>query len=119
VSLRYSTWVANLVPIEKKNGDIRLCVDSRNSNEASLRENYPLPNMDRMLQEVTGSEMPYMLDGSPGYNQVLVVEDNKAETAFTTSWGTFAYIGMPFGSMNADATFHRAMLDFAFRGTKD
>ena len=69
MSLRYSTtWVANLVPIENKNGDIRLCVDCINLNEASLRDNYLLPNMDRMLQEVTGSEMPYMLYGSTRYN---------------------------------------------------
>lgn len=54
--IRHSTWVANLVPIRKKNGDIRLCVDFRNLNTSSLKDNYCLPNMEAMLQKVTGSE---------------------------------------------------------------
>ena len=49
VPLSYSEWVANLVPIRKKNGEIRLCVDFRNLNRASLKDNYPLPKMDYIL----------------------------------------------------------------------
>jgi len=47
--LRYSNWVANLVTVRKKNGEIRLCVDLRNLNKASLKDNYPLPKMDQLL----------------------------------------------------------------------
>ena len=46
VTLRFSKWVANLVPVRKKNGEIILCVDFRNLNRVSLKENYPLPKMD-------------------------------------------------------------------------
>ena len=46
VTLRFSKWVANLVPIQKKNGEIRLCIDFRNLNKVSLKDNYPLPKMD-------------------------------------------------------------------------
>jgi len=53
VPLRYSNWVANWVLVRKKNGEIRLCVDFRNLNRASLKENYPLPKMDHVLQKVT------------------------------------------------------------------
>jgi hypothetical protein len=49
VSLRFSKWVANLVPIRKKSGEIRLCVYFHNLNMVSLKENYPLPNMDYIL----------------------------------------------------------------------
>ena len=49
VPLRYSEWAANLVPVRKKNGEIRLCVDFRNLNRASLKDNYPLPKMDHIL----------------------------------------------------------------------
>ena len=49
VPLRYSNWAANLVPVRKKNGEIRLCVDFRNLNKCSLKENYPLPKMDHIL----------------------------------------------------------------------
>jgi ribonuclease HI len=54
VPLRYSDWVANLVPVRKKNGEIRLCVDFRNLNRSSRKDNYPLPNMEHILQKVTG-----------------------------------------------------------------
>jgi len=53
VPLRYSNWVANWVLVRKKNGEIRLCVDFRNLNRASLKEKYPLPKMDHVLQKVT------------------------------------------------------------------
>ena len=49
VTLRFSKWVTNLVPVRKKNGEIRLCVDFRNLNKVSLKENYPLPKMDHIL----------------------------------------------------------------------
>jgi hypothetical protein len=51
VPLRYSNWVANLVPVRKKNGEIRLCVDFRNLNKSSLKDNYPLPKMDHVLEK--------------------------------------------------------------------
>jgi len=49
IPLIYSTWVANLVLVMKKNGEIRPCVDFRNLNNFSLKDNYPLPKMDRIL----------------------------------------------------------------------
>jgi hypothetical protein len=54
VPLRYSDWIANLVPVRKKNGEIRLCVDFRNLNRSSLKDNYPLPKMDHVLERVVG-----------------------------------------------------------------
>jgi hypothetical protein len=59
-----------------------------------------------------------MIDGFSGYNQIVVHEDDKEKTAFTTPWGTFMYDKMPFGLMNAGATFQRAM-DIAFIGEKE
>ena len=72
--IRHSSWVSNLVSVRKKNGDIRLFMDFRNLNIASLKDNYGLPNMDNMLQQVTGCELLSMMDGFSGYNQVLVDE---------------------------------------------
>jgi len=54
------------------------------------------------------------LDGFSGYNQVTVKEEDRLKTAFTTPWGTYMYLMMPFGLLNAGSTFQRAM-DFAFR----
>ena len=66
--IRYSTWVSKLVPIRKKNGDIRLCVDFIILNISSLKDNYGLPKMEAMLQQVTSSELMSMMDGVLGYN---------------------------------------------------
>lgn len=49
IPLRFSNWVANIVPVHKKNGEIHLCVDFRNLNRCSLKDNYPLPKMDHIL----------------------------------------------------------------------
>src|ERR1700733_1020525 len=48
----FSDWISNLVPTRKKTGEIRLCVDLRNLNQVSLKDNYPLPKMDHILQRV-------------------------------------------------------------------
>jgi hypothetical protein len=112
--IRYSSWMSNLVVVRKKSGDIRLSVDFRNLNQVSLKDNYPLPNMEHLLQRVTGAGMMSMLDGFFGYNQVLVREEDRLKTTFTTPWGTFMHLRMPFGIMNVGSTFQRAM-DFAFR----
>ena len=117
VPLKYSGWVSNLVPMRKKNGEIILCVDFRNLNRVSLKDNYPLPKMDYVLQKVTRAYMMSMVDGFSGYNQGAVDKEDKNKTTFTTTWGTFMYARMPFGLMNAGETFQRAM-DIAFVGDK-
>jgi hypothetical protein len=118
VPLRYSYWVANLVLVRKKSGEICLCVDFRNLNKCSLKDNYPLPKMDHILQRVVGSHRIYLLDGYSGYNQIAVCEEDKEKNTFTTLWGKFMYEKIPFGLMNAGAKFHRDMV-IAFVGEKD
>jgi hypothetical protein len=72
------------------------------------------PNMDHLLQTVTGSEMMSTLDGFSSYNQVAVARKDRHKTVFVTPWGTYSYIKMPFGLINVGATFQRAM-DHAFK----
>eukprot|EP00253_Pinus_taeda_P029566 PITA_29566 len=69
--------------------------------------------MDHILQRVVGSSRISLLDGFSGFNQILVHPDDQDKTAFTTPWGTFKYVKMPFGLKNAGATFQRVM-DIAF-----
>jgi hypothetical protein len=101
--------------VRKNNGDIRLCIDFRNVNKASEKDNYPVPPMEKILQCVSGSEMLSLLDGFFGYNQVLVSHDDQLKTSFWTKWGTYAYRKMSFGLINVGETFQREM-DIAFRG---
>jgi hypothetical protein len=118
VSLRFSKWLANLVPVRKKSGEIRLCVDFRNINQVFLKDNYPLPKMDHILKRVVWSQRMSMLDGFSCYNQVAVHPEDQEKTTFTTPWGTFMYAKMPFGLMNVGATFQREM-DIAFSEQND
>ena len=69
---RHSSWCSNLVDVRKNNGSIRICIDFRNLNTSCLKDSYPFPDMETLLQRVTGSGMVSMLDGFSGYNQVLV-----------------------------------------------
>ena len=82
VSLRFSKWKANLGHVRKKNGEIRLCVDFKNLNRIALKDNYPLPKMDHILQEVVGSQRISMFDGFSVYNQILVHPDDQEKTTF-------------------------------------
>ena len=84
VPLRYSSWVANLVLVRKKNGEIRLCVDFRNLNKSSLKDNYTLPKIEQILQKVVGAQRISMVDGFLGYNQISMHPDDKEKTSFTT-----------------------------------
>ena len=80
--VQHTTWVANLVPKRKKSGDIRICIAFRNLNRASLKDNYPVPTMEQILQSVSRSAMLSLLDGFFGYNQVLVSKEDRLETTF-------------------------------------
>lgn len=77
--------------MRKNNGEIRLCVDFRNLNKSSLKDSYPLPKMDQLLQKVSGSQRISMLDGFSGYNQIIFSQEDRETIAFTTPWGTFMY----------------------------
>ena len=98
--IRHSVWISNPVIVRKKTGEIWMCVDFRDLNKEIIKDNFPLPNMDFLLQQVTGSTCMSMLDGFSGYNQVLVVEADKEKTTFITSWETYSYARMPFGFKN-------------------
>ena len=109
VPIIYSKWVSNLVSVRKKTEEIRLCIDFRDLNKASLKYNYPLPKMDHILQKVVRFRRISLIDGYSGYNQILVHPDDRLKTTFTTPWGTFMYVNMPFSLMNAGAAFQRVM----------
>lgn len=112
-----SDWISNLVPVRKKICEIRLCIDFRNLNKVLLKDSYPLSKMDHILQRVVGASRMSLLDGYSGYNKILVHEDDRDKTSFTTPWGTFHYAKMSFGLNNGGATFQRAM-DIVFTNEK-
>jgi hypothetical protein len=71
-----------MVPVRKKSGEIRICIDLWNLNHASDKDNYPVPPMEQILQLVSRSQLFSLLDGFSGYNQVLVAELDRLKTTF-------------------------------------
>lgn len=70
--------------MRKKNGEIKLCVDFKNLNKASLKDNCPLPKMEYILQKVVGSSRISMMDSFYGYNQVTMHPKDQNKIALTT-----------------------------------
>jgi hypothetical protein len=63
-------WVSNIVPVMKKQGTIRVCVDYRDVNQACPKDNYPTPFIDQIIDECAGCEIFSFMDGFSGYNQI-------------------------------------------------
>jgi len=68
IPIRFSEWISNLVPMQKKTCEIRLCIDFINMNKVYLKDNYQLSKMDHILQRVVGASRMSLLDGHSGYN---------------------------------------------------
>ena len=66
--IQHPRWLSNIVPVKKKNGQIRCCVDFKNLNKACLKDEFPLPNMDLLIDSAVGSAMFLFMDGFSGYN---------------------------------------------------
>ena len=68
--VKYPTWLANIVPVKKKNGQIRVCIDFRDLNEACPKDAFPLPITELLVDATTGYEALSFMDGYSGYNQI-------------------------------------------------
>ena len=65
-------WVSNIVPIMKKQGTIKVCIDYRDVNQACPKDNYPTPFIDEIIDECVGCEIFSFMDGFFGYNQINI-----------------------------------------------
>jgi hypothetical protein len=109
---RYVDWVSNIVPVEKKNtGKIRICVDFRNLNQATPKDEYPMHVADLLIDSASGNKMISFLDSNAGYNRIFKVKEDVSKTVFRCpgSVGLFEWVVMTFGLKNASATYQRSM----------
>ena len=103
--IQHPRWLSNIVPVKNKNSQIRCCVDFRNLNKACPKDEFPLPNMNLLIDSVAGSAMFSFMDGFSGYNQIRMAPKDTEKTAFRTPMDNFYYTVMPFGLKNAGATY--------------
>ncbi|KAA3483442.1 RNA-directed DNA polymerase (Reverse transcriptase), Ribonuclease H-like protein [Gossypium australe] len=81
--VKYSEWVANIVPVPKKMGKYY-----RDLNKASLKANFPLPHIDTLVDNTAGHLLFSFMDGFFGYNQIEMHPEDMEKTIFVTMWGT-------------------------------
>ncbi|RDX64237.1 hypothetical protein CR513_57226, partial [Mucuna pruriens] len=87
-----------------------MCVDYRDLNRASPKDNFPLPHIDILVDNTTQHAFYSFMDGFSGYNQIHMALEDREKTTFITTWGTFYYKLMSFGLKNVEAIYQRAMV---------
>jgi len=100
-----SPWRASVLLVKKNDGSSRLCVDYRQLNKLTIKNKYPLPRIDDMLDQLRGAAMFSKIDLRFGYHQILVKPEDVQKMAFRSRYGHYEYVVMSFGVTNAPAIF--------------
>ena len=103
----YPDWLANMVIVKKANGKWRLCIDFTDVNRACLRDRFPLPRIDLIVDATAVHELLSFMDAFSRYNQIRMDLKDQEKISFMTGQGTYCYQVMPFGLKNARATYQR------------
>lgn len=104
-----SRWVSPIVPALKDNGEMRLCVDMRRANKAIVRENHPLPTMDKLLPKVRDAKYFTKLDIKDAFHQIEIHPDSRHITTFITHRGLFRFKRLMFGISCAPEIFQKTL----------
>ncbi|KAJ9514416.1 hypothetical protein QJQ45_012363 [Haematococcus lacustris] len=106
-----SPYAAPVLFVQKKSGELRMCIDYRQLNKITLRDQYPLPRIDDLFDKLSGCKVFSSLDLQAGYHQIRITPEDVPKTAFRTPEGHFQFKVLCFGLTNAPATFQRVMND--------
>ena len=106
-----SSWGAPVLFAPKSDGGLRMCIDYRMLNAATVRNAHPLPHVQDALDGFAGAEVFSTLDLAAGFHQIVLKEESRHLTAFRTDQGLYEYNVMPMGLANAPAMFQKAMND--------
>ena len=100
-----SRWGAPVLFVKKKDGSLWLCIDYRQLNKVTIRNQYPLPRIDELFDQLQGSRVYSKINLRLGYHQLRVQESDVPKTAFRTRYGHYEVLVMPFGLTNAPVAF--------------
>ena len=95
--------------VKKKDGSIRLCVDYRQLNKVTIKNKYPLPRIDDLMDQLVDARVFSKIDLRSGYHQIKVKDEDIQKTAFRMRYGHYEYSVIPFGVTNAPGVFMEYM----------
>jgi hypothetical protein len=108
---KYAEWISGIVPVQKKDGRWQVCVDFRDLNRATPKDEYPMPVAETLINAAAGNKILSFMDDNTGYNQIFMAPKDIHKTAFRVlgAVGLLEYMVMTFGLKNAGAMYQYAM----------
>ena len=104
-------WLNQIVPVLKPDGSLRICLDPKNLNNATVRDRYSFPRVNDVYAKLAGSVIYSTLDAQSGFHQIALDEESSRLTTFLTPFGKYRYKRLPFGITSAPEFFHKTMVD--------